>query len=71
MILKLNFLRTLRKAKGSRYKDMLSTWEENVYDSSHIVGAMIIRHYMQKKVRAKKRAQGIPVPSSVVNSYDY
>ena len=43
-ILKLNFMRRLRKLSGMNLAQELSVFEGEVYDSSHFIGALFIKN---------------------------
>ena len=52
-IMKLNFARKLRKQTGQRMGQYLDMYEGHVYDSSHIIGARIIKHFLRKKQKSR------------------
>ena len=53
-ILKLSYMRRLRKATGKNLAGDLSIWEGLVYDSSHIMGAKIISMFLNQKYERKQ-----------------
>lgn len=54
VILKLNFMRRLRKRAGEKLALNLDTFEGLVYDSSHIMGALVIKFYLDKKIALRR-----------------
>ena len=56
MILKLSFVRRLRKRAGQKFGNLLSVGGDNyIYDSAHIVGARVIKQYLTRKIHQKRR----------------
>ena len=57
-ILKLNQMRNLRRKVNQKVRADLDIHDENVFDSSHVIGAFIIKRlYREKKERKEEMAK--------------
>lgn len=57
-------MRGLRVTEGKKYKNDLDTFDGFVYDTSHVIGSYVIKHYLNKRRKLTRLLMGLSVKTS-------